>query len=630
MIRFFNRFAGSWLSKMILFILTLSMIAFWGLGGLVSTEKGFGQDPIRVGGQAVPMSRLMHAFEAARQQLSRQMMGKYVSPEQALEMGLLDQVVRQHVAELVNAAVEKDLGLTASTAAVQKYVERNPAFAGPTGAFDKNLFYAYLMQTGTNENQLADRLKKELAAQHLRHSVQSVAYVPDALVEIIHRYQNEKRDVSAVLIEPDKIAVAERPTEQQLKDDYEADVEDFMMPERRALTLMRVTPAMMLDKVAVPPEEVEAALAEQRGSFETPEKRAVDQMRFDTAEAARKAMTGLTPANFRQTARTKAGQTDDQTDFGQVAQNELLEDLAAPVFGAKKGAIVGPVQSPMGWHVLLVRDVIPAKTTPAAEMKARIRQRLAEGKTYDTMYEAVRKSEDILGAGGSLEQVESALGLKTQAIQPVDISGKTKAGKQAVENAELMKQAFILQKGETSSFVEDGNGFVVVRVDDILPVKARDFDDVRPELTRRWIAARQKEKLADVAQAVLKRTQGGQPLESQGVFGNFKVLSDTGVTRGNPGKMPAAALPAIFKQKAGLPNAQLTDLPGIGVLVTAVGRITPPKEDAAQTAQMKTALAQTEGEALYRALQAHYTAELGVEVNEKAIQKAFAKYLKTQ
>ncbi len=629
MIRFFNRFASSWLAKIILFILTLSMIAFWGLGGLVNTEKSFGAEPIKAGGQVVSMSRLMHAFEAARQQMSRQMMGKYISPEQALEMGLLEQVVQQHVAELVQKYIEDDLGLAASTAAVQKYVERNPAFAGPTGAFDKNLFYAYLMQTGTNENQLAERLKKELAVQHARRSVQGIAYVPDALVKIIHRYQNEKRDVSAVLIEPDKIVVADRPSEQELKEYYEADAEDFMMPERRALTLARITPEMMLDKVAVPPAEVDAAFAERRDSAATPEKRAVDQMRFDSQETAQKAMSGLTSANFRQTARTRAGQTDEQTDFGQVAQTELLEDLAAPVFQAKKGAIVGPVQSPMGWHILLVRDVISAKTTPDAEIKKQIRRQLAEEKTYDAMYAAVRKAEDILGAGGSWEQLESDPGLKTQKIPPVDMSGKSQAGKQAVENAELMKQAFILQKGESSSFVEEGNGFVVARVDEILPVKAQDFNDVKPELTRRWIAARQKDKLADAAQVVLKRAQSGQALEAQGVFGNFKVLSDTGITRAKPGKIPAAAIPAVFKQKAGLQNAQLTELPG-GIVITAVDRITAPKEDAARMAEMKTALAQTEGEALFQALQAHYMAEMGVKVNEKAIKKAFAKYLKTE
>lgn len=629
MIRFFNRFANSWFAKIILFILTLSMIAFWGLGGLVNTEKHMDMEPIRVGGQSVSMNRLMQAFEGAREQLSRSVMGKYISPEQAIEMGLLEQVVGRQVSDLVHNQMQEELGLIASTAAVQKYVERNPAFAGPTGQFDKNLFYAYVMRTGMNENQLAEQLKKELTAQHLRHSIQGVAYAPDGLVKIIYRYQNEKRDVSAVLIEPDKIAVSVQPTEQDLKDIYEADLEDFMMPERRALTIMRLTPEMMLNKVSIPAAEVDAAFAEQQVHYTTPEKRAVDQMRFDTETAARQAMQGLTAANFRQAARDKAKQTTEQTDFGWVAQNGLLEDLAAPVFSAKKGVLIGPIQTPMGWHILLVRDIAPAKTTPAAEIKAQIRQKLAEGKTYDTLYEIVRKAEDILGAGDSLEQIESALGLKTQKIQPVDMSGKDKSGKSVLSSAELMKQAFILQKGESSSFVEEGNGFVIARVDDIFPVKPQDFNEVKGELTRRWIAGKQKEKLADVAQSVLKRTQSGNALEAQGVFGNFKVLSDTGITRVKPGKIPVAAVPVVFQQKTGVQNARLTEMPH-GIVITVVQRIAAPKEDAAKITEMKTAFMQTQGEELIAALQSNYAEEMGIKINEIAIKKAFSKYLKIQ
>jgi parvulin-like peptidyl-prolyl isomerase len=162
MMIFFNNLGNSWFAKGIFSALALSMIAFWGLGGL-SNNNQYANDAIVVGNQKVSANELLIAFNQEHQNLSQMLGGQYISPQKAMQMGLGDQVVQQQVAKLLSEQIKNDLGLTASNAAVQKYVEHHPAFSDALGKFDKNLFYAYLQKNKMSEPQLADKLQNELS-----------------------------------------------------------------------------------------------------------------------------------------------------------------------------------------------------------------------------------------------------------------------------------------------------------------------------------------------------------------------------------------------------------------------------------------------------------------------------------
>ena len=64
MIQGFSNFSKGWGAKIILGLLTLSMIVVWGLGGFLNTNV-YGQKPaIEVGSDTVSIPELMNAFNA--------------------------------------------------------------------------------------------------------------------------------------------------------------------------------------------------------------------------------------------------------------------------------------------------------------------------------------------------------------------------------------------------------------------------------------------------------------------------------------------------------------------------------------------------------------------------------------
>lgn len=633
MIVFFNKLGKSWAAKLILALLALSMIAISGVGGLFNTSVRR-DNALKVGGETLSIQQLLASFEAERQQLSRLTGKKYISPAQALQLGLLETVVQKEVNKKISALIQKKLGLTASNAAVRKYVERHPAFTDALGRFDRNIFYAYLSQMRMSEAELARQLQNELAMNHLARAVRGVAYAPPSLAALAYKYENEKRDIAAVLIRADKITLTEKPTEAALKEYYEAYAENFALPEYRGWSVVRITPEMVADKVAVSEEELDALFEEQQAQLIIPEKRRLDQMRFDDEAAAQAAKEGLTPDNFRQRAEQKLGQTDTQTDFGFVSQNELLEELAEPVFQARKGALVGPIESPLGWHILLVREIQAAQTPDIAAVKKELRQRIAQEKAYDMLYDVVKQAEDILGAGDTLEHAAKQLNLKIEHIAQADITGRRPDGTvlpEPLNNAELLQSLFSLQKGDSTPLIESGTGYLVAHLESVTPVSHRSFAAVQEELKRLWTTEKRQEKLQLLSAQLVERTAKGNALAAQGAFGHLDILSTKGATRAQTGKIPAEAAEVLFRQKKGLENVRAIPVPQ-GILVAATDAVYYPQITADDKGfqEFQETFALQVGEELAADTLAAYATDFGVKIYENSIKKAFAAYLSNE
>ena len=156
MITFFNKLGNSWFAKAIFLLLGLSMLAFWGLGGISNTPQ-LDSTALTVGDRQVSVQDLSHAFDVERNKMAK-ISGGYMTPKRAIQAGLLDQVVQQLAAQELNAQIHDEIGLIASDEAVRRYIEENPVFADNLGKFDANLFFAYLSQMNLTQAELAHQM----------------------------------------------------------------------------------------------------------------------------------------------------------------------------------------------------------------------------------------------------------------------------------------------------------------------------------------------------------------------------------------------------------------------------------------------------------------------------------------
>lgn len=625
MITFFNKLGNSWVAKLILGALALSMLAFWGLGGLanLSTYNSSG-DIVQVGNKGLTPQQLNQSFERARKTYSRLAGNKYISVSQALKNGIFDQVLQQEISALVQESLIDRFGLAASNESVAAYVEQNPVFKDNTGKFDKNLFYAYLMQTDLSEAQLSERLKKELAFKHLQDSLTGLKYAPELIIKAANNYKNEKRIVSVMTITPNNIVINEQPSEQDLKDYYEAYAEELMNPEYRSLTVLSLTPELMMQRVKIDENEVNARYEEQKDKYNKPEERDLYQMFFKSESAANETKSIVTPENFEETALKNTTQTPEDTHFGLTAKNQLLEELAEPVFKAEKNEIVGPVHSQAGWHILWVKDIVPAQTQPAETIKAQIRKTLAADEAYDALENLVRETEDILGTGASLKEAAEKLNLQTVTVNKTDIAGNLADGKtipENMKNQELLQNVFILKKGDVSSFVRNGDGYLVAEIDEITPVTQKPFDQVKEELHTKWVHDKQVAATDKTTESILADIRAGKEpvLPPQTITLQKEVF-----TRENKAGLSENLNENIFHQAVGIENAQV--YPVNESRVIAVVHEIQSGDKTEITSALKEETAAGAADILKEAFLQNYMKNADMQVNEKALQSLMKHY----
>lgn len=135
----------------------------------------------------------------------------------------------------------------------------------------------------------------------------------------------------------------------------------------------------VLKDVGATDAEVEAWYDAHRRELVSPERRRVAQILVETREqaaAVRERIANGEP--FAAVARSES--RDAQTrkmggDLGLVEKAQVPPGFEA-VFAAGEGEIVGPVESKLGWHVLLVAKVVPARPLALDEVRADVRRKL--------------------------------------------------------------------------------------------------------------------------------------------------------------------------------------------------------------------------------------------------------------
>ncbi len=628
MIMALRKFSESWPAKILLGLLAVSMMSVFGLGGVTSLW-GKEDVAITVGSNKMRVQDLQKAFHQELKRVSVMMPGHYLSPSKALEIGLLDNVIQQEIDRHLKTAMSLDLETIASDEAVRNYIVNNPNFQTMMGQFDRPLFDAYLRQLGVNEAGFSNQLRQELAQKHVFDSIRSITAVPEVLLEKFYAFENEKRNFSILFIPPEKVPVLGKPSEQDLKDYYDAMQDDLYTPEYRTLSVVEITPKTVADTVVVSDEEIQNIFEETKESLNIPEKRLIHQILITDEASAKKIRSELTLLNFDEKAKV-LGLSKDDIDLGWITKDSVLEELSMPAFESQKGAITSPIQTSFGWHILLIKDIKSGKEVQLRDVKQDIIQKAKAEKTYDLMYSKSKEFDNKIGMGNKLEDVAKELGLSVKSKIVTNLEGVNKKGEKAsLENGAALQEAFSLPKGEVSALIEDGDGFLAVRVDEIEENALMPFDSVKDTLTIEWKKDKQKQQLNGYAESLFVRSKEGQTLQSIALFAGVELKHVKDMTRKDMKDLQASVVSSLFKIKKGQPTLLETH---DGWMIVEMNKVQESKElsDEKEKKLEHQNLAELSANLLIGENQLYYAKIEKVEINQQVIKKVFSMYAKSE
>src|SRR5271170_4012950 len=154
--------AGSIIVK-VLFGLLIISFGFWGIYTRSDYYQGHSPDTViaTVGAQTIRADELQQALPAMLERLRAQF-GGAIDVRQAKQLGIIDTLLSQLIDRSLLDQETASLGLAVSDEEIRGVIYSNPAFRGPDGKFDRQLFAQVLTMNRMTEDQLVARLRRDI------------------------------------------------------------------------------------------------------------------------------------------------------------------------------------------------------------------------------------------------------------------------------------------------------------------------------------------------------------------------------------------------------------------------------------------------------------------------------------
>jgi peptidyl-prolyl cis-trans isomerase D len=498
---------GSWIVK-ILFVFLIVSFGVWGIGDIFRGRTD--STAAQVGDVKISTVELDNAFRQEVNRL-RQMLGGQIDAEQAKALGLVNQTLDQVIQRTLLSLAADDAGLRVGDPLVLGQLRAEPAFHNQLGQFDSDQFRRILAANQLTEDGYVQLLRTEIKRSQLVGAVTTGAQAPGVLVDNLFRRQAERRIAETVLVPNAAMGDVGKPDDATLTAYHQEKAVRFTAPEYRKLTVAKLTVEDIAKDISVSDEDLRAAYDARAAEFQTPERRTVDQVLVQDEAAARKIESSVAQGQSLEEAASAAGA--EVLTLNSLAREDLLPELAGPVFSLKQGTVSAPIQSPLGWHVLRVSDIEAATTRAFEQVRDAVLADVKRDRAMDTVFESANKIEDALAGGASIEDVAQRFGLRLIQVPAIDANGRKPDGGpvDGLPAAQQVAQtAFGLQQGAASNLVETPNGdYFIARVDAITPATLRPLDSIRGEVVTAWQADQRSQLAVKKAGEIEERLKAG-------------------------------------------------------------------------------------------------------------------------
>jgi peptidyl-prolyl cis-trans isomerase D len=557
-----------------------------GLNDMVASVEG---NEVTVGEFRQAYARQMQAYRSAY--------GADMDERLLRQLGIDQRIVQQLIEEKVALAEARRLGITASDEEVRQRILAIPAFQenGRFIGFDRYRQMLQMQNPPLRESDFEEQVRNSITVEKLQAAITNWISISDADVEAALRERNEKVKLAVVNFPADKFREGAQATDQEVSAWFEANTDDYRIPEKRKVKYALLDVQAVRDRITVSPQDVQNYFEDNAQQFSTPEQvrashillktegKNEEDVRTLAEDIAKKARAG---ADFAALAKQYSEDESNNTTGGDLdyfSRGQMVPEFDAAAFSLEPGEVSDPVKTSFGYHVIKMADKRAATSRPLAEVQAQIEDQIKWQRAQD---EAQRTADDLaaqLKAPGDLETIARPRGLTVSESgffsreEPIAGLGLAPAA---------AEQAFTLEEGAVSPAIRTPQGFAFLTVtgkqDAYVPkleeVQARVRDDVLKN--KALEAARQK--ATEVAGAL----KGGN-FEAAAKAAGVEVQTTDLISRGAP-IGDAGVSPAIDAVAFSLPEGSVSDpitTDNGAVVVRVVEREEPSAEEVASGRQ---------------------------------------------
>ncbi len=617
--------AKGWVAKLLLALLVVAF-AVWGIGDIFRTQTD--TTVAEVGDRTIESQAFLDEFSRIRERFGAQM-GAPMPTEQALALGLDRIALNQLISRAVLEHETDRLGLAVSDEALLAEIQSFEAFQGPTGRFDATVYRQTLFSNQMTPQSFEAMMASDVVRMQLVDAVVDGIRLPQGLADWMVRLQGERRAVTYLTLPAEAVTDLPQPDDAALQALHVSEGARFTAPERRDFTYLMITPEDLVGEIAVAEERIRELYTFNEADYVTPERREIRQLTFQTREEAEAAAAEITDAlSFTEAALARGFQADELS-LGTITRDDMFDEaFAEAAFGMDSPGVTGLIEGDLGYAILAVDAIEPAKAVPFEEARDELRQQIALEEAQIAVTDLLERVEDARAGGSTLEEIGQSLALPVRSVEAVTAQGEV-AGAETTATAppfDVVSAAFASEPGLENDFEDlaDG-GYFVVRVDGVTPAFLRPLDEVRDEVVALWQDRERGMALTALGEAAAERARSGASFDTLATELGGKVVTPVDpIGRGSvDDALTADLVRELFRAETG----GIVDGTGQGGRSYVIASVTDilPTDDSdvgVNAVMLQTELGRRLPEELSEQLVVALQDDIGVKVNDRAV--AFA------
>lgn len=478
-------------------------------------------------------------------------------------------------------------GLVLSKRLVDAEIANLPGVKGLNGQVSTEAYQAFLTRERMTDAEVRQVVSAGLLQRLLLTPAATNARVPIGVATPYASMLLEERQAQVALIPLEPFAAGLNPSEPQIQQFYQQYRTRYMIPEQRVLRLARIGPEQVAGLSATD-QEIAAYYNGHQELYGAKDIRTISQAvvqdRKVADQIAQRARAGQSfaeaakPAGLGAQDVTLGEQT--RTQFSDVAGDKV----AQAAFDAASGAIVGPVQSDLGWHVVKVESIKRQAGKSLAQARSEIAAQISKDKRTNALADMVDKVQDAIDGGNNFDEAAKAANLPittTPAVTAAGVSRTNPSFKLAQELAPALKSGFELAPSDEPVIEQLAGdaGFVLVAPAEVTPAAPAPLASIRDQVRKDWISKQASDRARSAATAIAAKASGAMSLADAAKQAGrpLPAVQPVKIRRiqlSQMGQQVPAPLQLIFSTAPG--KAKLgADARGRGFFVVKVDKIVP-------------------------------------------------------
>ena len=609
--------ANSLVLKIIFGIIIVSFILTGVSGYLIGGGNNYAA---KVNDQEISRGQFENAFNSERNRMQQQLGDQYseLAANEGYMKTLRQQVLNRLIDEALLDQYARELKLGISDEQVKQAIFATPAFQ-VDGKFDNSRYNGILNQMGMTADQYAQALRNQLTTQQLINGVAGTDFMLKGETDELAALVAQQRVVREATIDVNALAAKQPVTEQEIASYYEQNKNNFMTPEQFRVSYIKLDAATMQQPVS--DADIQSYYDQHQDQFTQPQRTRYSIIQTKTEDEAKAVLDELNKGgDFAALAKEKSADIISARNGGDMG---WLEDATIPDelknAGLKeKGQLSGVIKSSVGFLIVRLDDIQPAKVKSLDEVRDDIAAKVKHEKALDAYYALQKVSDAASNDTESLAGAEQAAGVKATQTGwfskdnlPEELNFKPVAD--AIFNGGLVGENGA--PGINSDIITvDGDRAFVLRISEHKPEAVKPLADVQEQvkaLVQHNKAEQQAKVDAEKLLVDLKAGKGAEAMQAAGLkFGEPKTLSRSGR---DPISQAAFALPLPAKDKPSYGMA--TDMQG-NVVLLALDEVKQGSMPEDQKKAMVQGITQNNAQIVFEALMSNLRKEAKIKIGD--------------